>query len=423
MNRLPRLGYSLASLINRKVSVLYSMITRLNIHNFQSHKKSTLEFHPGVNVIVGTSDSGKSAIIRALRWLIQGKPRGDSFRSWWGGDTSVEVTIESGSKIGRTRTNSDAFYYVNDLVFRATGNDIPDMVVEELNMDEINIQKQSDSPFLISETSGEVAAHFNRMANLEKIGTSIAYVTTELNRVKQRKEAKENELLDNRQQLRAFRYLDTLENALSVIEQLSVTISDSTSSSANLHRLMTKIHNTQAEINNLRWVDHAAEELSNLSDISSKFKDGETKALQLEGLTVNIHRTTKRITIITKLLSSETLITEISDKTADIQAKEQKAHKLSQLITSYRIQQENSKKTDVILSAESTLSELADINHRILQKKTEQSKLRTLHHQIKRTLQDIDDCVDIIIRYEDTFQNEMPAECPLCSSNIPHAHE
>jgi len=65
------------------------MIKTLSIQNYQSHKDSTLEFDPGVNVIVGSTDSGKTAIIRALRWLIWNRPNGDSFRSTWGGDTKV----------------------------------------------------------------------------------------------------------------------------------------------------------------------------------------------------------------------------------------------------------------------------------------------------------------------------------------------
>jgi exonuclease SbcC len=52
------------------------MITQLNITNFQSHVKSVLKLSPGINVICGPSDSGKSAIIRGLRWVIENQPTG-----------------------------------------------------------------------------------------------------------------------------------------------------------------------------------------------------------------------------------------------------------------------------------------------------------------------------------------------------------
>ena len=36
------------------------------LENFQSHKHTSIEFNEGLNVILGPSDSGKSAIIREL---------------------------------------------------------------------------------------------------------------------------------------------------------------------------------------------------------------------------------------------------------------------------------------------------------------------------------------------------------------------
>ena len=61
------------------------MIQSLQINNFQSHKYSVMELHKGVNVIIGPSDSGKTTILRALRWLVWNRPSGDAFRSDWGG--------------------------------------------------------------------------------------------------------------------------------------------------------------------------------------------------------------------------------------------------------------------------------------------------------------------------------------------------
>jgi exonuclease SbcC len=54
-------------------------IKKLSLRNFQSHRETDLEFSPGLNIIVGPSDQGKSAIIRALRWLFYNEPRGTGF--------------------------------------------------------------------------------------------------------------------------------------------------------------------------------------------------------------------------------------------------------------------------------------------------------------------------------------------------------
>ena len=75
------------------------MIQSLALKNFQSHKDTLIKFDPGVNVIVGSTDSGKSAIIRALRWLVWNRPIGDKMRSNWGGETEVIIDDE----LGRTK--------------------------------------------------------------------------------------------------------------------------------------------------------------------------------------------------------------------------------------------------------------------------------------------------------------------------------
>ena len=44
------------------------MINSIKIQNFQSHKNTTIKLKPGVNIITGSSDCGKSVDIRALKW-------------------------------------------------------------------------------------------------------------------------------------------------------------------------------------------------------------------------------------------------------------------------------------------------------------------------------------------------------------------
>ena len=54
-------------------------IKKIILENFQSHKYSVIELNEELNVIVGPSDSGKSAIIRGLKWALYNEPSGDYF--------------------------------------------------------------------------------------------------------------------------------------------------------------------------------------------------------------------------------------------------------------------------------------------------------------------------------------------------------
>lgn len=54
-------------------------LKRVRLENFQSHRNSVIDFDRGLNVIVGPSDSGKSAIIRAIKWALYNEPSGNYF--------------------------------------------------------------------------------------------------------------------------------------------------------------------------------------------------------------------------------------------------------------------------------------------------------------------------------------------------------
>jgi exonuclease SbcC len=145
------------------------MIKTLHIANFQSHKDTLIEFDPGVNIIVGASDSGKTAIIRALRWLITNRPSGDAFRSMWGGDTSVMM-----DNITRVKGKNKNGYTYDENEYQAAGADVPESVAQALNFSDLSWQGQMDSPFLLSASSGEVARALNEVADLDKIDSTLS---------------------------------------------------------------------------------------------------------------------------------------------------------------------------------------------------------------------------------------------------------
>ena len=200
------------------------MIQKLKIQNFQSHKDTTLDFHPGVNVIVGASDSGKTAILRALRWLIWNRPNGEDFRSDWGGDTVVEITVEGGFIISRVKGKENLYKRWEehpdgvDKELKAFGTKVPEEIQKALNIDDTNLQKQFDSPFLISSSPGEVAGYFNQVAHLERIDSSISYVNGKILKFTSAQKAGEEMLVERREELKQYEYLTKFEIELEELE-------------------------------------------------------------------------------------------------------------------------------------------------------------------------------------------------------------
>lgn len=194
------------------------MITTLSISNFLSHEKSQLDFSSGVNIIVGPTDSGKSAIIKALKWVIQNRPMGDGMRSSWGGETYVEIIVD-GIAVARAKEANINSYLIDDSRFNAIKGDVPEEVVTVLNLSEINLQTQFDSHFLLSSTSGEVAQYFNKVAHLDRIDTALQNIQRWTREVSKKLEYNTQALTTSQERLKDFDCLGSIEKSLITLEE------------------------------------------------------------------------------------------------------------------------------------------------------------------------------------------------------------
>lgn len=176
------------------------MISSIHVQNFQSHEDTMLPLHPGVNVLTGSGDDGKSALgIRATRWVAFNKvrhseaPMAHGYISKWAKrvdpqddskytlleDCLVTITKPEGActrfreaakgKRGK-ETNG---YILNGERFEAIGSDVPEAVSKFFNWSDINFQRQFDPVFLLSKGAGEVASFLNRTVRLDTIDAHI----------------------------------------------------------------------------------------------------------------------------------------------------------------------------------------------------------------------------------------------------------
>ena len=201
------------------------MITNLHILNFQSHKDTSLDFAPGVNVIVGASDSGKTAILRALRWLIWNRPSGEAFRSMWGGDTEVGIWIDG---FGFKRIKGKENLYIagieehpdsNPIVLEGFGQDVPKDIQKALNINEINLQRQLDPHFLISKSAGEVASFFNQIAHLDQIDSGLKYLSGQIRNLEEKRKFLSDRQKEVTTALDKYSNLNEIEEAVTQAEK------------------------------------------------------------------------------------------------------------------------------------------------------------------------------------------------------------
>lgn len=147
-------------------------LERFDLKNFQCHCSLSVEFDQLITTLVGKTNSGKSAVLRALRWLVQNFPAGDEFISDGEKYCRARLIVDGHRVIRRIGDRNE--YRLDDKVYKAFGRGVPPSVSKLLNLTDENFQAQLDAPFWFSLTPGQVAKELNRIVDLSVIDKTLA---------------------------------------------------------------------------------------------------------------------------------------------------------------------------------------------------------------------------------------------------------
>jgi exonuclease SbcC len=234
------------------------MIKSIHIRNFQSHAETEINFHPGVNVIVGPSDSGKTAGARALLWGLCNEPAGDEFRRHGEDETKVRVYMDN-CRVLRLKKGAGKNVYVLDdgyegeqQRFEAFGASVPEAIQKAVNMGDINWQFQFDAPFLLSNTAGEVARQLNEITRLDVIDTAMANVGGKLRTVKSELDHAKGDLLLSKERVTRYKSLPEAEKALAKAEVLEGIATELRDDANGLRTLLDRLEAKTREVSYLQ---------------------------------------------------------------------------------------------------------------------------------------------------------------------------
>lgn len=207
------------------------MIQSLVLKNFQAHQDTKLEFSPGVNCLVGSSDNGKSSIIRSILWAYTNRPLGEAFVSYWNrtkkdtiaGETSVLLSFTEGELL-RIKTPDRNGYTIKGLELGAIGTEVPKEATELFNITDLNISSQHDKPFLLSESAGDVAKYLNKLVKLDKIDDVLSKSESKKREVRKELESAENELGSVQKSLVAYSWLENAKTLYATMVSIRDTI-------------------------------------------------------------------------------------------------------------------------------------------------------------------------------------------------------
>jgi exonuclease SbcC len=216
------------------------MIEKVKLRNFQRHRAKVLVLSPEITTITGSTDAGKSALLRALRWaLLNDKPNADFIR--WGAKFAKVIALVNGFRLARIQRPGRNEYRMNKQVFRSFGTGVPDPIRAALACSEINFQGQHDPAFWFSLSPGEVSRQLNAVIDLSVIDEALGKVSASVRSASERKRLSEEDLAKVKEERRLLAgqrsrrdEFKRLEEAYEEVENLDQTVRDLSALSARI---------------------------------------------------------------------------------------------------------------------------------------------------------------------------------------------
>ena len=226
-------------------------IKSIVINNFQSHKFSVIEPAPAgqLTVIVGPSDSGKTAIIRALRWLFYNMPQGTDFIRVGSNAAWVVVNYANGQQVIRRRFRKGAnCYEINKQdKYEGFGSTIPLEVQEITGVRPVqigdmefclNLSEQLDGPFLGKSVSAPAKAKvLGKLAGTEEVDYAAKGISADIYRARQDEKRLTNEISKLQDELKQYDYLPDLAEKITQVETLLAEVREKAERKQQLEKL------------------------------------------------------------------------------------------------------------------------------------------------------------------------------------------
>lgn len=100
-------------------------LVELLLTNFRRFSDARIQFGPGLNLVWGPNESGKSTVYDAICCALFGRERGKTVENWNGGPCSVSLTYESGAKVYRIERS---FSEAKSRLGVVSGDDLIDVI-------------------------------------------------------------------------------------------------------------------------------------------------------------------------------------------------------------------------------------------------------------------------------------------------------
>ena len=306
-----------------------SHLKRLILRNFKSHAKSILDLHPGINVIYGDPQAGKSNILRALELLMDNRPRGGNFLPNFidKGETEVAIIDSDMKKVGvkvqshvtkkGAKKRDSTYYYIEDLkakeLWDATGvgSNVPAEITKAINLTEINLQFQKDAPFLATKSGSQISKTVNRITGLDVGDAVIKSLNKSYNEQNAVVKALQADLKEVTTKKKFFTNIKDLQTTIKRVKALEVQLSKTETTANRLSNNILEIEQLTETIE-ASVVPDITDELAQYEIIKGNIIEGQVAFQALKRMVGECGAAKKAVDAIT-LPEVDGLLTRASD--------------------------------------------------------------------------------------------------------------
>src|SRR5699024_2545795 len=237
--------------------------------------------------ILGHSDSGKTAILRAIRWCLYNEPGGMEFMRKDASEVKVTLLFQNDLKVTRSRTRSVNRYIIDypdgeQLILEGFGTGVPQEVIEatgikRIQLDEkessaINYSAQLEVPFLLNVSDSVKAASIGRLVVVNILDDTLRDTLRDKKQLTQRKANYQEDLASYTEQIRSYDYVDEEQKKLDKLAVITQQIETYKKTLKNIKNLRQTIHRLQGEkekyqniLNSLNHLDELSYTIENLN--------------------------------------------------------------------------------------------------------------------------------------------------------------
>lgn len=295
------------------------MLKSLHLKDFQAHKKLSVQLAPGITTIKGPSDVGKSAVLRALRWLCLNASVEDIVRH---GEKSalVKLHLEDGKWVGRGKGSVGNVYMLSGAKLVSFGQDVPEKVAQLLAMNEINFQRQHDQPFWLDESAPEVSRQLNRVVDLSVIDQAMASAAKLVRTAKERVNVSEARLDEKRADRDRLKLVEPRINKFVELGELYTEYEQAKQNRSELERIVS----VAAGID-LKFIERRERAAGQVFELAKALVQIQKRRVELKSLVDDLQNNAGRIVELPKF-------SPIRNAWAELQAVREKAEDLAELI-------------------------------------------------------------------------------------------